>query len=618
MPDNNIKSLTSIEHILLRPTMYISTTKVVENNEWLLEEDSIKYKSVRYVPALEKIINEAIDNSVDEGIKTDWKYSTSIHVDITDDTVTVEDNGRGIPTTKGEDGEYQCVNAVCRPMSGSNFEDDQVGSIGMNGLGIKSSNIFSTYFECVTCDKNGKIKIVCKNNLSEKKVSVLSKTSKTGTKITFKPDFSRFEVDKLDDSLKNLIHTRLKFLSWFYPKCSFFFNGEKINIKAKDMSSLFPSPSVVVTEENFYACIYPTDEPYCLTYVNGIYLRRGGTHVDYVVNKIVSDIRDKVIKRYKSIKPADIRNRLGIVLFFKNFKNCLFDSQTKESLKNSQADIGNYLKENNIDLNKLSMKILKEKEIIDNITEMFKLKEELAEKKALKSANSKKKDIDSDKYFPPVSGSGKKYLMITEGYSAFAGISPILGRKGIGYYSLRGKLLNVLDLPPSKYMQNQEISDLVNILGIDLENPNNSNLNYEYVVVLSDADNDGIHIASLVCTFINKLCPVLFKEKRFCYLRTPVIIESKGDRVMKYYFDLDEYSKSKHDSRLVTKYVKGLGSHTKSQLNQVIDMEGGMENMLQAYKYDDFANDSINNWMGDNSDFRKDKLKGKEFHIDSI
>ena len=53
MPDNNIKSLTSIEHILLRPTMYISTTKVVENNEWLLEEDSIKYKSVRYVPALE-------------------------------------------------------------------------------------------------------------------------------------------------------------------------------------------------------------------------------------------------------------------------------------------------------------------------------------------------------------------------------------------------------------------------------------------------------------------------------------------------------------------------------------------------------------------------------------
>lgn len=621
MKDNrDIKTLTTIQHILARPSMYIGGTAPSEHDMWIYNEDgSIQLSKVTYTEGLLKLINEGIDNSVDEFTKTDGKYATKISVTLTDDTFTIEDNGRGIPVKQTSTGEWMCVNAVCKPMSGSNFDNDsERTSIGVNGIGIKAANIYSKRFECVTCDGKNRMKIICKENLSSERHTLLAVSDRTGTKISFTPDFSRFGVEKFTKDIYTIVETRLRFLSFFYPKCTFNFNGKKVNIRAKELSSMLPSPNVVLNDSNVYICVYPSEEPRSLSYVNGIYLPRGGSHVDYIMNKIISDVREKVSKKYKTIKPADIRNRLGIVVFFKNFTNCAFDSQTKETLTNSQADVTSYLRNNEIDLDRFTAKILKENEIIDNITELYKLKEELAERKALKSANVKKKDVDSDKYFPPVSGSGKKYLMITEGYSAFAGISPILGRKGIGYYSLKGKILNLIGMSPSKFMQNQEVSDLVNILGIDLEHPESTDLNYDYVVVLSDADNDGIHIASLLCAFVNRLCPNLFKEKRFCYLRTPVIIESKGDKVVNYYFDLEEYTRSKHDPRLTSKYVKGLGSHTKSQLNQVITKEGGMQNLLQAYTSDSHTSKSIDDWMGNNSDFRKNRLKGKEFHIDSI
>lgn len=617
-----IKSLTPIEHILARPSMYISSTKIVNNKEWLLSDSgALEYKDISYVPALVKIINEAIDNSVDAGTKTNWKYSTKISVSISEDTVTVEDNGTGIPTSKNEEGEYQCVNAVCKPMSGSNFEDDDTrNSIGVNGIGIKAANIFSSYFECVTTDKHSTIKIVCKDNLSKKKVTELTHKEKTGTKISFKPDFSKFETDKLDENVATIIKTRLRFLSWFYPECSFTFNGEKMNMKAKEMSSMFPSPAITLNNSDVYICVYPADEGYSLSYVNGISLRRGGTHVDYIINKLSGDIRDKVSKKYKTIKPADIKNRLGIVVFFKGFTNCLFDSQTKETLTNAQGDISNYLKSKDVDLDKLSQKVLKEKEIIDNITEIFQLKEDLKEKKELAKLNTKKKDIDSVKYVPPIGN--KKYLCITEGQSAYGGIAPTLGRKGIGYYQIQGKILNVQNLSLKKALENTEISDLVNILGVDLSNPE-SDIEYEKIIISSDSDSDGSHISALLTVLFHKICPKIIKENRLCRLNTPLLAGvsgvGKSRKIVKYFFTLPDQSTL--DKRLTWIYQKGLGGwggENAILLKQVIEKEGSLENLLMAISLDKESNSSLENWMGDRVDYRKNALRGKEFHIDMM
>ena len=609
-----MKTLTSVEHILVRPNLWIGSVSPSEKETWVLnEDDTISFKKISYTEGLLKICNEVIDNSVDVGIKTNWEKSTKIDITITKDTFTCEDNGTGIPVEKNESGEWIPVIATCVPMSGTNFEEER-NSIGANGVGVKATNIFSKKFECITCDGKGKLKIVCTDNLSTKKVSELKPTAKTGTTISFSPDFDRFGVKEFRTELMTMIKTRLKFLSWFYPKCQFTFNGQKIGIKSKDISSMFPQPAVVLNEPNVYICIYPSEEPYNLTYVNGLYMRRGGTQIDYILNKVITGIREKVSKKYKAIKPADIKNRLGIVCFFKGFPNCEFDSQTKETLTNSVGDITSYFQREQVDLDKFTAKILKQKEIIDNITEMFRLKEELAEKKELAKLSKVKKEIDSEKYYPPIGKTAKKYLMITEGFSAFSGMSPILGRKEIGYYMLKGKILNVLGEKPSTFMANQEINDLVNILGIDIANPDTP-MTYDKVVILTDADADGNAIAGLVLTLFNRIAPNIIKQGRVCRLETPLLIGSKGEKIEEYYFTLPDKSKMK--KKLEYFYLKGLGSWTKNKFNQILEYEGGLEKLMVSYTLDDKTDESINKWFGKESDGRKDALRGKEFHIDN-
>jgi DNA gyrase/topoisomerase IV subunit B len=614
--DRDIKTLDAVSHILLRPNMYVGGVKPSESEVWVLNEDgSISYKKVTYVEGLLKITQEAVDNSIDEGIKTNWEYSTKINVKMDKNTFSIEDNGRGIPVKKNDAGEWMCVNAVCKTMSGSNFNDDNRNTIGTNGIGIKAANIFSTAFECITCDGKGKMKIECANNLSSTKIKELTPTAKTGTQITFTPDFKRFSVKCFDDNIIMMVKTRLKFLSWFFPKCSITFNGEKINIKAKELSTMFPQPSIVLNTPNVYLCVYPSEEPYVLSYVNGISLREGGSHVDYVANKVIDGIRDKVSKKFKSIKPADIRNRIGIVLFFNNFPNCAFDSQTKEKLTNAWSEISTFLADNEVNLDTFTNKILSEKEIINNITELFRLKEELAEQKELAKLNKSKKEVSSEKYFPPVGKTDKKYLMITEGFSAFSGISPILGRKGIGYYMLKGKIKNVLDEKPSSFMKNQEVQELVQILGINVGGET-TDMNYEKVVILTDADSDGNAIAGLIITLFSIIAPQMLKDGRICRLNTPLLIGRKGDKVVEYYFSFPKKTDMK--KTLDYFYLKGLGSWSKALLNQVIESEGGMDNLLKPFEFDKKASKSIYDWYGKDSEPRKNFLRGREFHIDKV
>ena len=620
--NRDINSLSAVEHILIRPNTYLGSTKKSDYEEWVFDEnENLVFKKVSYVEGLKKCITEIIDNSVDEYLKTDGKHSNKINIDITKDTFTCEDNGRGIKVAKTESGDWMPVLALCRPMSGSNFEDGGRDSIGTNGLGAKIAATFSKSFDAVTCDGNGKLKIVSKDNLSDVKVTELTPTSKTGTKVIYKPDFERFGVKGFDDVIITLIKTRLKMLSWFCPKCTFTLNGEKITFKLKDFTSVFPKPSVVINEENVFICVYPSEEPRTLSYVNAMSLRRCGTQVDYVMDKLVDSIREKLGKKYETLKPADIKNRLGLVVFFNGFPDCTFDSQTKEALSNSASEYSEYLQRNQVNLDDLSTKVLKEKEILENITDLVRAKLAIAEAKAVDKANKKTKDVNSEKYFPPAGKTKNKFLMITEGQSAFSGISPILGRQGIGYYMLRGKPMNILDVSPltkvgSKkkgFMDNLEIKELVNILGLDLKG-NTEDMNYDYVVVLSDQDSDGTAIAALIITMFNKLAPKMLAAGRICRLETPLIIGYQGSKVVEYYYSIPDKKDLKKGLKYF--YVKGLGSHTKSSLTQIINLEGGLDKMIKPYELDETTDQAIRNWFGSDSEPRKEALRGREFHID--
>lgn len=614
--NRDIVTLSDVEHILVRPATYLGSMEERTYEEWILNDDKLELKPLHYSQALHHIIVEIIDNSVDEYIRTDGKYANKISVDIDSNRVKVSDNGRGIKVEKTSEGEWMPLVAFTKPRSGSNFSDEGRNTTGMNGLGSKATSIFSKHFEAITCDGKKRMRILCKDNLSSIKSQVTASSEKSGTTITFQPDFERFKVSGINQDIILSIQSLLGFMSWFYPKCTFTFNGRKLGLKAKDMTSLFPEHSVVLNEPNAYICIYPTDEPRVLTYVNGMYLSGGGSHIDYLSSRIVSDIREKIGKKYKNIKPADIRNRIGIVALFKGFQNCQFDSQTKCTLTNSQADITNFLKANDIDLDKFSARILREKALLDNITEIYRLKEELAEKKAINNLNKKsRKEFESEKYFPPIGRSSRKYLMLTEGYSAFTGISPVLGRKDIGYYSLRGKVLNIMGMSPKKFMENKEINDLVNILGIDLTDPD-TDMNYERVVILTDADNDGNAICGLLLVLFSRIAPRMLKEGRICRLETPLLIGLKGDKVVECHFTFPDHKDMKPNLKYF--YLKGLGSWTKSRLDQVLDMYGGLDSLITSYTEDDLCNASIERWFSSDTGKRKDVLRGREFHIDKV
>lgn len=619
MKDNRkIISLSERDHILTRPNMYIGATASAEKEEWVLnEEGKVEKKNLTYSDGLYVIIKEILENSLDEYIRTNGRYSNKITFDVKDDKIIIQDNGRGLPVEQGEDGEWMPVTAFTKLRAGSNFSDEDRKTIGTNGYGSSATNVFSKSFEVITCDGKKKLKLTCKDNLSTQRFTVSDVTEgKTGTKVTFLPDYKRFGIEHFPEEMGILFKTHLRMLSWFFPKCDFRYNGEKMSLKVKEVPQMFPSLSVVLSTDNIYILVYPSEEPEVLTYVNGMKLRRGGNHVEYILNTLTSDIKDKLSKKYKSIKPLDIKNRLGIVVFFKDFPNCQFDSQTKDALTNNEKDIKVYL--DGVDLtSKLSNKILKEKAIIENITDMFQFKEDLKEKKELAKLNSKRRDIDSTKYVPCIGE--KKYLCITEGQSAYGGIAPILGRKGIAYYQIKGKILNVQDLSIKKAMENDEIADLVAILGIDITNPE-STINFEKVLITSDQDNDGIHICSLILSLFNKLCPNVVKEGRICRLNTPLLVGLKGRKVMDYYFELPDQSKL--DKNLTWIYQKGLGGWgglNKDLLPQIMEKEGGgLDSLLLSFKKDNHSNPSLENWMGDKSDYRKDKLRNKSFRIDLI
>ena len=395
--------------------MYIGASNVVEVEDYCLVNDKIQRTSVKCVPGLLKIINEIIDNSVDIAIKTNFEGCNSVSVKITDDTVVVEDNGPGIPVSKNPEGEY--IPFVCwgYAMSGSNFDNDENRThLGMNGVGSYCTNVWSTEFTGISDDSKNRYTVKFKNNALDYKETVSNSVSK-GVTVKFKPDLKRFGIEKIDQTHKDLIYQRLLNLSISFPLIQFKFNNKAIKTKnfKSYVSSFADEGSFEVFQgDNFSFAVIPSpsDEFQQFSYLNGLNIKDGGTHIDVIANNIVSLLRDSLSKKYKTIKPADIKNKLMIVGVFKNFANPKFNSQTKEKLTNSVSEVNQYF--GDIDYQSLSKKILKNSNIISPIIEVFKIKEELKNRQELKTLNKAKK-IKDEHYLPALKES--KYILIVEG-----------------------------------------------------------------------------------------------------------------------------------------------------------------------------------------------------------
>lgn len=459
-----VLKLTDREHILLRPGMYLGSTVLESINQYLIVDNKFVEQEVQYVPGLIKIFNELIDNSLDEFVRTKGVFANTIHINLNSKEFEVKDNGRGIPVKIVHGDTYMPEVAWTEARAGSNFTNEKSTTIGTNGVGSMISSVFSKEFIGYSDDGVNKLKVQCQNNNKIIK-STLQKSSKSGVQVIIKPDLERFGLTEITPTHIKIIEQRIYNLSIAYPAITFKFNNKSIKLKSKDYIQMFGTedskiPEVLETSKYTIAVLNSgTDEFQQFSLMNGLLLSEGGTHIDLISSQIVNRLRDKLTKKFKTIKPGDIKSKLFIVTVLKDFEGPSYNSQTKERLTSSVKNINEYL--GDIDYDKFVAKILKNSTIIDPIVDYFRIKQEMSKQKELKGLDKKKK-IKSEKYLPATKN--RKVLFLVEGDSALGGLLPALGRENYGFYALKGVPLNAYDSPQIKFTQNKELSELYQII----------------------------------------------------------------------------------------------------------------------------------------------------------
>lgn len=622
------KALDDISHVLTVPSRYIGSVNPDTLETYLYKNEKFVFENVSYTPGLLKIAEEILDNSVDAYLNSSDRKPITIKVNINKTSIEISDTGSGIPVVKYKDetgklpelnGKYLPELAWGRLKSGGSFKEHRVGA-GTHGEGSSLTNIFSTVFIGTTDDGKHKCKVSCKNNMRDIKTTISKSSGKSGTTVYFEPDLKRFNLSEITQVHSDLILQRIINLSISFPALKFYFNNERISINAKNFINMFSDNGISCRSSNTLIGVFPSsnDEFQQYSYVNGLRIKDGGVHVEYILNKLIVPIKEKLERKYKNIKPADIKNRLALVVFLNDFANPQFHSQTKDQLRNPISDVSNHI-DDKIDFEKFAKDILKNDAIINPIVDMFKLKEELKARQELKQA--KKIKVKSDKYFPGIGA--KKYLFLVEGLSAGGGLMKCLGRKEKYFYCLRGLALNAYDSSIQKIAANQEIKDVMNILNLDLTKKKDEDqyIEFDKIVIATDADVDGINISSMLFGWWYKLCPNLYKQHKIYKLNTPVVIvKDSKDNIKKWFFNLAEFKKwesTNIDKKLKTIYLKGLGSLETKDLDYIIEKQG-FESLLEEYTLDDKSHEYFENWLGPDAEPRKKYMKEYEFDINSI
>lgn len=428
--ENDFEALSGAAQILARPGMWLGSMQPLTQKMFMIDKEGVEYKEIEYIPAFRKIIDEILDNSVDSLVKYNGAKG-KVKVVIDEGWVYIEDNGPGIPVIRKDikditdnrmsDEEKRRISETYLPeiawtrlFSGSNFKDsDNKTTVGSHGLGSKCTSIFSRKFVGISDDGKKLCKVVAKNNL-ETVETVVSESKERGVRIKFVPDFKRFGMEKIEPVYVELMRQRLICLGITFPGIKFSLNGKQVNVNDKAFLNLFSEHITFQVFDRGFIGVYPneTDEFNFFTYVDGLSLNRGGNHIDYIVEKLVTPVREKLVKKFKNIKPGDIKNKLSLVVFLRDFPNLKFDSQTKETLTNLPSEITKYFGDS-VDWEKFAKNIIKNEYILDPIVETFKLKEEVKERVALKQAGKSKVKISVDKYIKPIGGND--YLMVCEG-----------------------------------------------------------------------------------------------------------------------------------------------------------------------------------------------------------
>jgi DNA topoisomerase-2 len=601
----SVQKLTHIEHILKRPDSYVGPVEQGTEPYWILDGSTFTKKNLKYSPALLKIFDEILVNAIDRNsLHPKQVNSISVSIDKETGSVTIENNGPlgGIGVRMHEkEGLWNPELVFGHLLTSTNYDDSQKRIVGgRNGYGAKLANIYSTDFSVIIKDHDTKQTYTQKwsKNMTVCDPPKIKKHSgaTSSVAITFTPEWKRFGMSKMDDTIYNIFQKRV----WdanicTTQNCKVKFNGDvlpKQNFEAYAKMHEGVQEVASVTGDRWSVCIGPSENGLeQVSFVNGICTMKGGTHVDHVANHIANGIIDDMAKKIK-LKPQQVKN--AFTIFVKaTLENPTFSSQVKSECTSKAPDFGS-----KFEPPKNFVKNVLKTGIADELTALSKFKEMKELKKTDGARKSKITGIPKldDANKAGTAQSGKCTLIVTEGDSAktlaVAGLS-VVGRDHYGVFPLRGKCKNVRDSSVAQLTSNQEFNDLKKILGLQQgkEYTSVSELRYGRLMIMTDADNDGSHIKGLILNMIHYFWPSLLKLNFVVSMVTPIIKATKGSDTKSFYTDSafrTWYGSGKAGWKI--KYYKGLGTSTSAEAREYFKK---IQDLTVKFDVDTMTDDSI-------------------------
>ncbi len=574
----NIEVLKGLEPVRLRPGMYIGNTGR---------------------SGLNHLVQELIDNSVDEHLAG---YCHNIYVSINKDgSATVEDDGRGVPVDIHEQEGIPAERVVYTVLhAGGKFNGNTYKiSGGLHGVGSAVVNALSKklivdvmrdgYTHHDTYEYGIPTTELVDGYLPKTKL----KEKKTGTRVTLYPDDGIFETVKFKaDAIKQ----RIKETAYLNPELTITFVNERddkepivfhqpggLSAFVEDISEglTFTSPVVALKgEKNGIAAdivflMTEDGDENIIGFTNNITNPEGGTHVAgfkaafaKLINNYSRNELGLLKEKDSNLSGNDIRSGMQAIISVKH-PDPQFEGQTKTKLSNTDVTkaIDDIVKE------QLTVYFDRNYEVLKDICDRAVA---LSKKKALE-----KSKININKFSFEGNGklakqesndASKCEIFIVEGDSAGGSAKTARNRKYQAILPLRGKILNVEKKPVAKVLENAEIKALINAFGCGfLQGYGNdfdiSKLNYDKIIIMTDADVDGAHIATLLLTFFYRFFPDLINEGHI-YIAIPPLYRVGEGKNMQYLYSDDELAKYRktHQKKFTIQRYKGLGEMDADQL----------------------------------------------------
>jgi DNA topoisomerase-2 len=395
--EDKYKVLDQISHILLRPGTYVGSNKPGKFTRWIIEDDKMLQKEVTIIPSFIKIFDEVITNSVDEHQRNNSLNRIDVTIDREKNTISVRDNG-GIPIEiHKEHSQYIPEVVFGNLMSGSNYDDtDERTVAGLNGLGSKLTNVFSKEFIVSSCDGKKHFTQTFSDNMRNRTQPIIKKSKENHTEITYKPDLSQFGIEEIDEDHFKMMEKRVYDLAGCNPNIKFYFNDKLINFKSfEDYIKLYTTEYFFESNKDKTWSVgisHSSNGFQQVSFANSTETYDGGTHIDYIMGQIISQMREFFLKKHKvDIKPSELRNHMTLFLN-STVINPSFSSQTKEKLITEVKEFG-YTYEVTP---KFIQQILKS-EIVNSILDWIQQKKNAEDNKLQRELNKKLSKIKVEK-----------------------------------------------------------------------------------------------------------------------------------------------------------------------------------------------------------------------------